>query len=920
MASPVQEPHTIDHFFSAPSGRADRWRDLHSAARSWSTGGKSRRAVEVALNELGVIEEFHAFPGAELLAALRGLLQNDDATGFLSLAKRISLAIITSNYKHDPKEWQSADLSLAEPVDVIPSSLGDSAAQRPYFEMLMVTPAPAGRWPHIAAEFRRLRRPEDAFVYEVVLVGSLEDAICAAVLNTNIAAVAIYEGFAFRSRHDAPILRSVLAAQQPLLGNTEEADMALRLAAGLKAIRPELDIYLLSDRRVEKLAGDPRAAMIRRVMYQVEEPLELHLSVLEGIKARYDTPFFDNLKLYAQRPIATFHALPIARGKSVFRSPWIRDMGQFYGINLFLAESSATTGGLDSLLEPTGNIKRAQDMAARAFGADHVFFVTNGTSTSNKMVLQALIAPGDIVILDRNCHKSHHYGLVLNGAQPFYVEAFPMAEYSMYGAVPLRTIKKALLDLKAEGRLDRVKMVDLTNCTFDGHIYNTRRVMEECLAIKPDLIFLWDEAWFGFARWSPFLRPRTAMGAAADIEAWMEDPEAVDRYERQRKELGAAPSVETLLDTHLIPDPRAIRLRVYQTNSTHKSMSAIRQGSMVLVKDVDFHKIEAQFHEAVFTHASTSPNQQLIASLDVARRQMELEGYGLVMNAIEVALDIRREIAIHPLISKYFKVVGVDGMVPAQYRTSGFVDFLAPETRWDDQLRSMREDEFCLDPTRMTLVCGTAGFDGTSFKGLLASEYNIQVNKTSRNSVLLQSNINNTRSDVALLISVLLKICNEIETRLRQGGEGEQRAFEARVRSLMKDLPELPDFSRFHEAFRGDAGKNTPEGDIRTAFFCAYAEDKCEYLPIDSPECDRRIDKGPALISANFVIPYPPGFPILVPGQVVTHETITFMRKLDVKEIHGYEKAKGLKLLRPDALSAKQDVNSEKGNKKARAA
>ena len=143
-----------------------------------------------------------------------------------------------------------------------------------------------------------------------------------------------------------------------------------------------------------------------------------------------------------------------------------------------------------------------------------MFFVTNGTSTSNKMVVQALLAPGDIAIVDRNCHKSHHYGMVLSGAQPLYVEAFPMTEYSMYGAVPLRTIKQALLNLKAEGRLDRVKMLDLTNCTFDGHIYNTRRVMEECLAIKPDLIFLWDEAWFGFARFSPFLRPRTAMGAA----------------------------------------------------------------------------------------------------------------------------------------------------------------------------------------------------------------------------------------------------------------------------------------------------------------------------------------------------------------------------------------------------------------------
>ena len=906
MDTIVQETHSIDHFFSAPSGRTDRWRDLHAVARSWAKDSARRGEIEAALEELGVVEEFYAFPGQDLIAALRERLSGDDARGFLALSKRISLAIITENYKHDAKEWQSIDLSLADPVDALPASLADGSAHRPYFEMLTVTPAPAARWPHMAAEFRRLRRPEDAFIYEPVLVGSLEDAVCAAVLNPDIAAVCIYEGFALQSRHDAPVLRSVLAAQQPLLDKADEADLALRLAAGLKAIRPELDIYLLSDRRVEKLAGDPRAAVIRRVMYQIEEPLELHLSVLEGIKARYETPFFDNLKLYAQRPVGTFHALPIARGKSVFRSPWIRDMGHFYGINLFLAESSATTGGLDSLLEPTGNIKRAQEMAARAFGADRVFFVTNGTSTSNKMVLQALVAPGDIVILDRNCHKSHHYGLVMCGAQPFYVEAFPMAEFSMYGAVPLRTIKKALLDLEAEGRLDRVKMVDLTNCTFDGHIYNTGRVMEECLAIKPDLVFLWDEAWFGFARWSPFLRPRTAMGAASDIEAWMRDPASVEQFERQRERLGAAPSVEARLDARLVPDPRAIRLRVYQTNSTHKSMSAIRQGSMVLVRDVDFHKIESQFHEAIFTHASTSPNQQLIASLDVARRQMELEGYGLVMNAIEVALDIRREIGTHPIISKYFRVVGADGMVPQIYRSSGFVDFLAPKTRWDDQLRSMREDEFCLDPTRMTLICGTAGFDGTSFKGLLASQYNIQVNKTSRNSVLLQSNINNTRSDVALLIGVLLKISNEIETRLQQGSEHERKAFEARVNSLMNDVPDLPDFSRFDEAFRADAGKTTPEGDMRTAFFAAYDAGKCEFLPIDSAECEQRLEKGPPLISANFVIPYPPGFPILVPGQVVTRETITFMRKLDVKEIHGYERAKGLKLIRPDSLARKK--------------
>ncbi len=179
---------------------------------------------------------------------------------------------------------------------------------------------------------------------------------------------------------------------------------------------------------------------------------------------------------------------------------------------------------------------------------------------------------------------------------------------------------------------------------------------------------------------------------------------------------------------------------------------------MLLVKDVEFHTVEQQFKEAVFTHASTSPNQQLIASLDVARRQMELEGFGLVANAMEVAFAIRKAVAANPLISKYFSILGADKMVPAEYRESGFVDFLAPGANWASARRSLQEDEFCLDPTRMTLVCGTAAFDGTQFKGILANRYGIQVNKTSRNSVLFQSNINNTRSDVANLIRVLAEI------------------------------------------------------------------------------------------------------------------------------------------------------------------
>jgi arginine decarboxylase len=890
----------IDQFFAGLGARGDQWRRLVELAEAWSEGRGSRAGFEAALAELSATEAFHAYPGYHLLGALRDHVAANEARAAAALARRITRALLTRSYRQHASDWDAHEYGESVTAEVLPPSLARGEAQRPYFEVLIVTGAAAARWPALTMEWRRLRRPLDAFVYEPVFVGSFEDAFCAAILNPDFAAVIIHEGFSFQSHREAPILRPLAEA---LCKRDVGGHLALDLAQTLKRVRPELDFYLLSNGAVEELAGSPETKALRRVFYAVEETLELHLAILEGVQDRYDTPFFNNLKKYAQRPIGTFHALPIARGKSVFKSDWIRDMGEFYGPTLFLAESSATTGGLDSLLEPTGNIKKAQEMAARAFGADHVFFVTNGTSTSNKMAVQALLAPGDIAIVDRNCHKSHHYGMVLAGAQPLYVEAFPMTEYSMYGAVPLRTIKQALLHLKAEGRLQRAKMVDLTNCTFDGHIYNTRRVMEECLAIKPDLIFLWDEAWFGFARFSPFLRPRTAMGAANDIEAWLQDPAAITAYEKQQAELGAKPSDDLLLKTRLIPDPRKVKLRVYQTNSTHKSMSALRQGSMLLVKDVEFPSVEAQFHEAVFTHASTSPNQQLIASLDVARRQMELEGYGLVHNAIEVALAIRRAVGEHPLISKYFHILGAEQMVPAEYRQSGFSDYLDGKANWAVVRRSLQEDEFCLDPTRMTLVCGTAGFDGTQFKGILANRYNVQLNKTSRNSVLLQSNINNTRSDVAHLIRVLVEISSELDQRLAQGGANVRLAFDARVKSLMKDVPDLPNFSHFHAAFRKDAGKRTNEGDIRAGFYAAYDAAGCEHIRLSDPEIDRRLKNGPDLVSANFVIPYPPGFPIMVPGQVITQETIDFMRKLDVKEIHGYSAAEGLKLVRPEALA-----------------
>src|SRR5262249_56508696 len=142
--------------------------------------------------------------------------------------------------------------------------------------------------------------------------------------------------------------------------------------------------------------------------------------------------------------------------------------------------------------------------------------------------------------------------------------------YSMYGSLAIKPIKKALLQLKAEGKLDRARLVVLTNCTFDGHVANVKRTMLECLAIKPDIIFLWDEAWFGFARFSPFLRRRTAMGAAAALHELMADPEYRKRYEAFKTAAGALdPKSPKLLDMELLPDPDKGRVRVYESDSVN---------------------------------------------------------------------------------------------------------------------------------------------------------------------------------------------------------------------------------------------------------------------------------------------------------------------------------------------------------------
>lgn len=907
---PAQKKLDFDAYYSATQLRSDRWSAFKDAAKRLQQFAEQGRNVDVLakraeelLDFLEPIEAYWAFPSRTGFEHLRTRLSRGNYTEVAALANRIVRALTSGAYRRRtiPLGFDSADQEDADAVEDTPEARTHA---KPYFEILVVDILTPAQERALRANLQRMRRPEDAFIYEAVVVPSMEDALIAILFNHNIQSVVVRFSFDLRSKSRLSILHRYLSkVGDEDLDNIDPEEYGPELCRLIKKVRPEIDVFFVTDRGVEDIAGRD-LGNCRRVFYNTEDFTELHLNILRGVSSRYETPFFNALKHYSRQPTGVFHALPISRGKSIARSHWIQDMGDFYGANIFMAETSATSGGLDSLLEPSGPIKKAHVLAARAFGAQHTFFSTNGTSTCNKIVVQAIARPDDIILVDRDCHKSHHYGMVLAGARVIYLDSYPLHPWSMYGAVPLRTIKSQLLALKRAGLLDQVRMLLLTNCTFDGIVYNVERVMEECLAIKPDLIFLWDEAWFAFARFEPTYRQRTAMHCAQILRERYKSEAYHEAYAAHCAALKDADD-NTLLSTRLMPDPDKVRIRVYATQSTHKTLTALRQSSMIHIYDQDFKgEAEQAFDEAYMTHTSTSPNYQLIASLDVGRRQVELEGFELVQKQVAAAMVMRRCIADHPLLQKYFTVLTARDMVPQEYRESGMEAYWDADTGWGDMYAAWANDDFVLDPTRITLAVGCTGFDGDTFKTkILMDKYGIQVNKTSRNSVLFMTNIGTTRSSVAYLIEVLVKIAQELDQQIEDASPMERKAFQQHVHSLTEDLPSLPDFSRFHSAFLIYDG-GVPAGDLRSAFFLAYDESKCEYFSLAGDAIDQAMSSGREIVSTSFVIPYPPGFPILVPGQIISPEILDFMRNLDVKEIHGYRPELGLRVFSEAALAA----------------
>jgi len=549
---------------------------------------------------------------------------------------------------------------------------------------------------------------------------------------------------------------------------------ALELVQRLNRFRPELDVYILIAQEHEDEVVDTLfAEAVDGYFYREERDYRGMYRILNAqIQERAHTPFYDQLKTYVWMAKDPWHTPGHSSGESLRGSPWINDFYDFMGEHIFDADLSVSVPMLDSLLEPRGVIAEAQALAAKAFGARRTFFATNGTSTANKVIFQTILAPGEKLLLDRNCHKSVHHGVVLSGAQPVYLNSSVNRSYGIYGPVPKKTIFQAI-----EAHPDAEALI-LTSCTYDGLRYDLRPIVDK--AHEHGIRVIIDEAWYGFARFHPEFRP-TALEAGAD----------------------------------------------YATQSTHKVMSAFSQASMIHVNDPGFN--EHLFRENFNMHTSTSPQYAMIASLDVARKQMVMEGYKLLARTLALAQELRSQINS----TGVFRVLELDELLPAEVKHDGIL----------------------LDSTKVTVDISTCGYTVEDLQRELFTRFNIQVEKSTFNTLSLLLTIGTTRSKVSRLYDALMRIARE--------GRAPRRLYQA---------PDIPEFTQL---------RYLP----RDAYYCGG-----EALPI----LDEKDQVNRALVDricADQITPYPPGIPVLVPGQVVTREIVDYLagllRSQKQMELHG---------------------------------
>jgi len=625
----------------------------------------------------------------------------------------------------------------------------------------------------------------------------------------------------------------------------------------IRSRNPEIPIYLYGETRTSQHIPNDILRELHGFIHMFEDTPEFvarHIireatSYLDGVAP----PFFKALMDYAADGSYSWHCPGHSGGVAFLKSPVGQMFHQFFGENMLRADVCNSVEELGQLLDHTGPVADSERNAARIFNADHCFFVTNGTSTSNKMVWHHTVAPGDVVVVDRNCHKSILHSIIMCGAIPVFMTP-TRNHYGIIGPIPQSEFTREAIERKIaanpllagiDPKTVKPRIMTLTQSTYDGVVYNTETIKGLVDGWIDTLHF--DEAWLPHAAFHDFYSVYHAMGKA-----------------RQRPK----------------------EAMVYATQSTHKLLAGLSQASQVLVQDSQTRKLDRHlFNEAYLMHTSTSPQYAIIASCDVAAAMMEEPGgTALVEESLKEALDFRR--AMRKIDAEleggwWFKVWGPEKL--AEDGVGEAKDWVLEANEAWHGFGNLAPGFNMLDPIKSTIITPGLGVNGDfDQRGIPASivtkylaEHGIVVEKTGLYSFFIMFTIGITKGRWNTLLATLQQFKDDYDKNAQ----------------LWRILPEFsaahPRYERMglrdlcqaiHEVYtQGDIARLTTDmylSDLQPAMKPSEA-----YARIAHRDTERvAIDALEGRITTSLLTPYPPGIPLLIPGERFNRKILAYLQ------------------------------------------
>ena len=659
--------------------------------------------------------------------------------------------------------------------------------------------------------------------------------------------------------------------------NSSQWQILEEMLAAKRKRNDRLPIFLFGDERTAEMVPASVLKHANAFMRLFEDSPEFLARAIARSAQLYlqrlAPPMFKALMEYTLHASYSWHTPGHGGGVGFRKSPVGHLFYQFFGENTLRSDISVSVGALGSLLDHTGPIAEGERNAARIFGTDETLFVVGGTSTANKIVWHGMVGRGDLVLCDRNCHKSILHSLIMTGATPIYLVPSRnglgiIGPISRDQFTPESIKKKIAASPCAKETSGKVRLMVMTNSTYDGLCYNVDAIKQTVGDAVEVLHF--DEAWYAYGNFHEFY----------------------DGY-------------HAISSTRPARSPHAI---TFATQSTHKLLAALSQASMIHVQHGETRKLDmTRFNDAFMMHTSTSPQYGIIASLDVAAAMMEQPGgRAIVQETIDEALSFRRAMtAVKQQLkgSWWFDVWQPDAMAKRPTdETSAWV--LKPGDKWHG-FEGLAENHVLVDPIKVTILSPGLSADGTMQPhGIPAavvvkflSSRRIEIEKTGLYSFLVLFSMGITKGKWSTLVTELInfKDLYDANAPLKRVLPALAAAHpEAYGKMGLKDLCE-----RMHQVYRED---NLPKAqkDMYTtlpemATRPAETYDKLVRGRVESIEIDKLMGRTLAVM----VVPYPPGIPVIMPGERITAATksiqdyLLYAREFDQKfpgfetDIHG---------------------------------